>query len=138
MSRTLKTSGFAGLAVMMSVGLYQVSLLSSGGGAPGWMVGMHAHLGVLSILAVVTGFAVDALAVAGRTRTAVTGLYVVGQWMLPGSILLGEGMGLLIVMPTMFLWGGCLIVAMLIMAWQAATVEDAASRAPGAAAPADD
>ena len=138
MSRILKTSGFFGLAVMMSVGLYQVSLLASGGAPPGWMVGMHAHLGVLSILAIVTGFAVDAFAVVGRTRTLVTSFYVVGQWMLPGSIFLGEGLGLLIFMPTMFLWGSFLIVAMLLMAWQSYNAGEVGGRAPDAVAPADD
>ena len=137
MSRILKTSGFFGLAVMMSVGLYQVSLMPAGG-PPGWMVGMHAHLGVLSILAIVTGFAVDAFDIVGNLRTAVAGLYVVGQWMLPGSIFIGEGLGMLIVMPTMFLWGACLIVAMLIMAWRAATVDVPSRSAPGARVPADD
>lgn len=136
MSRALKTSGFFGLAVMMSVGLYQVSLLAGGGAPPGWMVGMHAHLGVLSILAIVTGFAVDSLAVSGRARTLVTGFYVVGQWMLPGSIFLGEGLGLLVVMPTMFLWGAMLIIAMLTMAWQSFSA-DATGRTRGAM-PADD
>ena len=139
MTRILKTSGFLGLAVMMSVGLHQVALLAGGSGPPPWMVGMHAHLGVLSILAIVTGFAADAFALTGTLRRAVTGLYVTGQWLLPGSILVGEGMGVLAVMPTMFLWGACLIVSMLIMAWQAWTSPAVESgRGPAATVPADD
>jgi hypothetical protein len=42
-------------------------------------------------------------------------------------------------MPTTFLWGLCLIVAMLIMAWQAATSETAEPGfSPPGGAPADD
>ena len=138
MTRVLKTSGFLGLATMMSVGLYQNFLLASGQGAPGWMVGGHAHLGVLSILAVVLGFAVPALGVVGRLRTAVTGLFVVGQWFLPLTIWIGEGAGLTLLMPTSFLWGLCLVVSMLLMAFASATGDHAdAGRATGVA-PADD
>jgi hypothetical protein len=121
MTRVLKTSGFIGLAVMMTVGLYQFGLLSRGVGVPGWMIGAHAHLGVLSILAIVTGFAVDAFALAGRLRAAVTGLFLVGQWLLPATIWLGEGVGVTALMPTMALWGVALVLAMLTMTWAAAT-----------------
>jgi hypothetical protein len=137
MTRVLKTSGFLGLAVMMSVGLHQVAMLSGGGGPPGWMVGAHAHLGVLSIIAIVTGFAVEALGVVGTVRTAVTGLFLVGQWLLPATIWLGEGAGMLVLMPTMFVWGGASMVAMLIMAWAAAT-RDAGVRGRSGAVTADD
>jgi hypothetical protein len=124
---------------MMSVGLYQNYLLAGGGSVPGWMIGGHAHLGVLSILAVVVGFAVPALGVVGRLRQAVTGLFVVGQWGLPVTIWAGEGGGLSFLMPTTFLWGLCLVVAMLLMAWQAATTaeEERRETAPSAT-PADD
>lgn len=139
MTRILKTSGFLGLAVMMTVGLYQNYLLASGQGVPpGWMVGGHAHLGVLSILAVVVGFAVPALGVTGRLRQAVTGLFVAGQWGLPGTIWIGEGGGVMALMPTSFLWGLCLIVAMLLLAWQAATSEETGTGGTMTAAPADD
>lgn len=53
MTKPLKASGFLGLATMMTIGLYQFILLSGGHGVPGWMVGAHAHLGVISILAIV-------------------------------------------------------------------------------------
>jgi hypothetical protein len=137
MSRVLKTSGFLGLAAMMVVGMYQHTLTASGG-APSWMIGGHAHLGVLSIFAVVMGFAVDAFGVTGSLRTAVTGLYLVGQWLLPVAIWVGVGMGMFFLLPTVFLWGACLIVAMLIMAWQAWTSEASAGRGATGVAPADD
>ena len=123
---------------MMSVGLHQVSLLAGGNEVPGWMIGMHAHLGMLSIIAIVTGFAADAFAIAGILRHAVTGLYLLDQWPLPGPILAGEGMGLLVVMPTMFPWGLCLIVAILSMAWQAATATHGDTGHNRMTTPADD
>ncbi|MFB6154707.1 MAG: hypothetical protein ABEJ22_02355, partial [Haloferacaceae archaeon] len=134
----LKTSGFLGLATMMTVGLYQFILVESTGSAPDWMIGGHAHLGVLSILAIVMGFAVDALGLVGRLRTAVTGLYVAGQWLLPLTIWIGIGGGLLILMPTAFLWGLCLIAAMLIMAWQAWASEPSSGSGGPSTVPADD
>jgi cytochrome c oxidase subunit IV len=138
MTRVLKTSGFLGLAAMMVVGLYQHSLVAAGGGAPSWLVGGHAHLGVLSILAIVMGFAVDAFALSGTLRTAVTGLFVVGQWLLPVSVWIGVGFGVTLLLPAIFLWGLCLVAAMLIMAWQAATTDRGnGGRTPGVA-PADD
>ncbi|SDM09394.1 hypothetical protein SAMN04487949_0823 [Halogranum gelatinilyticum] len=121
MSRALKTSGFLGLTTMMGVGMYQHSLAAAGQPVPSWLVGGHAHLGVLSILAVVMGFAVDAFGLTGTLRNAVSGLYIVGQWLLPVSVWVGVGFGVTILLPAVFLWGLCLIAAMLIMAWQAAT-----------------
>jgi hypothetical protein len=139
MTRILKTSGFLGLAAMMSVGLYQNYLHVVGQPVEGWMVGGHAHLGVLSILAIVVGFAVPALGVTGRLRQAVTGLFVLGQWGVPGTVWIGQGAGVTALMPTAFLWGACLIVAMLILAWQAATSEPSTGGpATSAGAPADD
>jgi hypothetical protein len=140
MTRILKTSGFLGLAVMMSVGLYQNYLLAFGGEAPpGWMIGGHAHLGVLSILAIVVGFVVPALGITGRLRQVVTGLFLAGQWGVPLTVWIGEGGGVTALMPTSFLWGLCLIVAMLILAWQSAT-SGAAGGGSGRidASPADD
>ena len=120
----------------MSVGLYQHSLASAGG-APGWMVGGHAHLGVLSILAVALGVVVDLYGVAGRLRTAVTGLFVVGQWLLPVSIWVGVGLTVVPLLISIYLWGLCLVAAMLLMAYHAATTDGAADLS-GRAAPADD
>jgi len=139
MTRILKTSGFLGLTVMMIVGLYQNMLVAGGQTPPPWMVGGHAHLGVLSILAIVLGFAVPALDVTGRVRTAVTALFVAGQWGLPVTIWIGEGGGLTALMPLTFLWGVCLIVAMAIMAYVAATAPSTGhGREPAGAAVADD
>ncbi|WP_336136521.1 hypothetical protein [Natronomonas amylolytica] len=139
MTRILKTSGFIGLAVMMSVGLYQNYLHVAGGTVEPWMVGGHAHLGVLSILAIVVGFAVPALSVVGRLRQSVTALFVAGQWGLPLTVWIGQGAEIMVVLPTAFLWGACLIVAMLILAWQAATTDAAAnSPATSAGTPVDD
>lgn len=61
MTKALKASGFLGLATMMVVGLYQFTLLAGGNGVPGRMIGGHAHLGVISILAIVMGFAAPQL-----------------------------------------------------------------------------
>jgi hypothetical protein len=138
MTKPLKASGFLGLATMMAVGLHQFVLLSGGQGVPGWMIGGHAHLGVLSILAIVMGFAVPALDVTGRLRTAVTGLFIAGQWGIPGIVWVGEGMGLTMVMPTGFLWGSALIVSMLIMLYATLTQEDSTGIEPTGATPADD
>ena len=121
MTRILETSDFLGLTTMMCVGLYQETIVASGASAPGWMVGGHAHLGVLSILAVVMGFAVDAFDLSGRLRTAVTGLYVTGQWLLPVTLWVGIGGGMTFLMPTTLLWGLFLVVSVLLMAWQAWT-----------------
>jgi len=134
-----QTSGFLGLAKMMAVGLYQFTLLTGGNGIPGWMIGGHAHLGVISILAIVMGFAVPALEVTGNLRTAVTALFIGGQWGIPGIVWLGEGFGLGFLMPTGFLWGIALIVSMLIMLYATLTQDSsAAGRGPTGAVPADD
>jgi hypothetical protein len=139
MTRALKGSGFLGLAVMMVVGLHQFVMLASGSVVPPWMIGGHAHLGVLSILAIVMGFAVPALGVTGNLRTAVTGLFVAGQWGIPGIVWLGEGFGLTFLMPTGFLWGGALIVSMLIMFYYSVTEPgDAAGGGSSSFAPGDD
>jgi hypothetical protein len=138
MTKALKASGFLGLAVMMSVGLHQFTILSGGQSVPGWMIGGHAHLGVLSILAIVMGFAVPAVGVVGNLRTAVTVLYIAGQWGVPLVVWIGEGAGVTILLPTVFLWGGALILSMLIMLYAVLTQDAAASGGGPAAAPADD
>ena len=138
MTRVLKTSGFLGLATMMVVGIYQNVLMASGASVPAWMIGGHAHLGVLSILAIVVGFTIDAYGFAGRLRTAVTSLFLLGQWLLPVTIWVGEGFGLEFLMPTTLLWGACLVVAMLLMAWQTARTATPISEDPSTVRPADD
>ena len=139
MTKALKGSGFLGLATMMTVGLYQFVLLAGGQGVPGWMIGGHAHLGVISILAIVMGFAVPAVGVTGNLRTAVTAMFVAGQWGIPGIVWLGEGFDLTFLMPTGFLWGGALIASMLIMFYKTVTQDaETAGSGPAPAAPADD
>ncbi|WP_153552188.1 hypothetical protein [Halomicrobium sp. LC1Hm] len=137
MTRILKTSGFLGLAAMMLVGLYQATLVAGGSAAPGWMVGGHAHLGVLSILAIVVGFTVDVLGLTGRLRQAVSGLFVVGQWGVPLTVWVAVLVEFPPLHATTFVWGSALIVSMLLMAWQAATT-DATLDVTGTATPADD
>ncbi|WP_247731029.1 hypothetical protein [Halovivax limisalsi] len=139
MTKVLKASGFLGLTVMMAVGMHQLAIVAGGDAVPAWMMGGHAHLGVISILAIVMGFAVPALGVTGTLRTAVTGLFVAGQWGIPGVVWLGEGFGLTFLMPTGFLWGAALILSMLIMLYATVTGDDDASGADsGLGAPADD
>jgi hypothetical protein len=139
MTKPLKASGFLGLAVMMAVGLHQFVILSGGDAVPGWMIGGHAHLGVISILAIVMGFAVPALDVTGTLRTAVTALFIAGQWGIPGIVWLGEGFGLTFLMPTGFLWGGALIASMLIMLYATITQDTSTpGGGPTGTAPADD
>lgn len=131
MSRVLKTSGFLGLAVMMLVGLYMAMQLSTGGSAA-WLIVGHAHLGVLSILAIVMGSQVDALNVLGRARQASAGLYIVGQWMLPTAIWVVSATEIAVVGMSTLLWGLCLVISMLIMAHQAWTVDTRRDRGGGA------
>lgn len=139
MTKALKASGFLGLATMMVVGLYQFIMLSEGAAVPGWLIGGHAHLGVISILAIVMGFAVPALGITGQLRTAVTGLFIAGQWGLPGVIWIGEGFGLSFLMPTSFIWGIALILAMLIMFYKTVTQDTTVSEdGASPARPADD
>lgn len=138
MTKTLKASGFLGLAVMMAVGLHQFTLLAGGNPVPGWMIGGHAHLGILSILAIVMGFAVPALDVTGTLRTVVTVLYLSGQWGIPGIVWLGEGFGIGVLLPTGYLWGSALIVSMLIMLYVTLTGDSRVGEGPTTSVPADD
>lgn len=137
MSRALKASGFAGLAVQMLWGMYNSYLLMPGGGGmPPWLTSAHAHLGVLSILAVVLGFAVDHYDLVGRTRSVVTSFYIAGQWMVPGSLVIATGFGIGVFHMTTFLWGTMLFVSMALMTWTALSTDSAT---PGqGVAPADD
>lgn len=137
MTRVLKASGFFGLAVMMVVGLYQGSLFAMGQTPPFWLVAGHAHLGVLSILAIVTGFAVESLAITGRLRRVVTGLFLVGQWGLPVTWWVAFGTGTEILLATFFVWGSCLIISMLLMTWQVVAT-GTADREQSREMPADD
>ncbi|RQG99769.1 hypothetical protein EA472_14050 [Natrarchaeobius oligotrophus] len=111
---------------MMGVGMYQNFLNATGAGVPAWMIGGHAHLGVLSILAIVLGFAIPAMKVTGTLEQVVTWTFILGQWGLPLVPWLAVGGGVAVLHPTAFLWGGLLMISMLIMTWQAATQPEAA------------
>jgi hypothetical protein len=139
MTRLLKTSGFLGLATMMVVGLYQAYLLSPPNAqqVPGWMIGGHAHLGVLSILALVMGFAVVAYGMVGRIRRTVSVLFVVGQWGVPLTVWGAEVSGIGVLHMTTFLWGTALVVSMLLMAYTAATTDATFGTGASGARPAD-
>jgi hypothetical protein len=127
MTRVLKASGTLGLAITMAIGLHMGMALEGGqAGAEAFTPG-HAHLGVLSILAIVVGFLVDHLELEGRLRSSVTGLYLVGQWLLPITLLVGVGMGVTAIMPTFLLWGLLLVVAMLVLTWAIATHDGSAT-----------
>lgn len=113
MSRALKISGFLGLTVQMIWGMGNVAAHIVGT-PPGWaqLVGAHAHFGVLGILAVVTGVAIDHYGTSGTRRSVVTWTYIVGQWLLPGTLVLQATLGMPQLGMLAFLWGILLTVAM--------------------------
>jgi hypothetical protein len=82
---------------------------------------------------------VRALGVTGQLRTALSGLFVVGQWALPLTVWTASVLNVGPLHATAFLWGTCLLVSMLLMTYVAATSEEA-SRGSGrsAAVPGDD
>lgn len=124
MTRALKASGFVGLAVQMLWGMQNTYLITPGGPTlPGWMIGAHAHFGVLGILAVVLGFSVDRYNVRGTRRSVVTWFYIAGQWLLPATILVAVGMQMMMLSMLQYLWGVLLFVSMAIMAWTVITEE---------------
>jgi len=71
-------SGFVALTVQRLWGLYNTFLLMPGGGdISGPLIGGDAHFGVLGILAVVTGLAIERTDLSGLRRgVAVTGFIV--------------------------------------------------------------
>jgi hypothetical protein len=135
MSRTLRASGYVALTVQMLWGLVQVFAISPAGpGLPPVSVGAHAHFGVLSILAVVTGFAVERTSLTGTLRSVAVWGFVVGQWLLPATILMEMVAPPLLV--TAYLWGASLTLSMAIVAWGTITASDEVGRTP-TATPAD-
>lgn len=139
MSRALKTSGFVGLSVQMLWGMGNTYLITPGGPTlPAWVVGAHAHFGVLGILAVVLGFAVDRYDLPSTQQRVVTGGYVAGQWLLPATILVAIGGGMPMLSILEYLWGLLLFVSMAVMAWNAWTADPGGRSGRSAAAPADD
>ena len=105
----------------------------AGPGLPAASVGGHAHFGILSILAVVTGFAIERTELAGTLRSIAVWGFIVGQWLLPATVLMEGGPatphhGVSV--------GGSLAVSMAIVAWGTITASDEVGGAPSAA-PAD-
>lgn len=132
MSWKLRASGYVALTVQMIWGLGQVFAISPAGpGLPPASVGAHAHFGVLSILAVVTGFAVERTALTGTLRAVAVWGFILGQWLLPVTILME------IVAPpllmTAYLWGALLTISMALVAWGTIAARDEGGTSPRAA-----
>jgi len=123
MTRALKFSGFLGLTIQMLWGIYNVYLLSPGGpDITGALVGGHAHFGVLGILAVVTGLAIERTSLTGTSRSVAVWGFIVGQWLLPATVLMEMVMPPLLI--TAYLWGALLTVSMGLVAWGTITADD--------------
>lgn len=123
MSRLLRSSGYVALTVQMLWGLIQVYAISPmGPGLPASSIGAHAHFGVLGILAVVTGLAIERTDLSGRTRNVAVYGFIVGQWLLPATVLMESIAPPLLI--TAYLWGLLLLVAMAIMAWGTITASE--------------
>ncbi|QLC32783.1 hypothetical protein EFA46_000680 [Halarchaeum sp. CBA1220] len=120
MSRLLKVSGFVGLTVQMLWGIGNVAghMVSV---PPYWgqLVGAHAHFGVLGILAVVTGLAIDHYDTSGTRRSVAVYGFVAGQWLLPGTLVVQATLGLPQLGMLAFLWGICLVASMAVMSLEA-------------------
>jgi len=135
MSRTLRASGYIALTIQMVWGLIQVFAISPAGpGLPAASVGGHAHFGILSILAVVTGFAIERTELTGTLRSTAVWGFVAGQWLLPATVLMEMVAPPLLI--TAYLWGALLVISMAIVAFGTITASDEAGRTPGAT-PAD-
>jgi hypothetical protein len=129
MSRTLRASGYVALTIQMVWGLVQVFAISpTGPGLPPVSIGAHAHFGMLSILAVVTGFAIERTALVGRLRSIAVWGFVVGQWLLPATILIEMVAPPLLI--TAYLWGASLTISMAIVAWGTITATEEVGQTP--------
>jgi len=137
MSRALRVSGYVALTIQMLWGVLQVYLLSpmGPGAVPGPSVGAHAHFGILSILAVVTGFAIERTNLTGTLRSVAVWGFIIGQWLLPTTVLMELVAPQLLL--SAFLWGALLAISMAIVAWGTISTDESTGRGP-VAAPADD
>ena len=136
MSRTLRASGYVALTLQMIWGLVNVFMVSPiGSGLPGASVGAHAHFEILSILAVVTGFAIERTALTGRLRSIAIWAFVLGQWLHPATVLMELVTPPLLI--TAYLWGSLLVLSMALVAWGTITADGETGRAPRMA-PSDD
>lgn len=124
MSKTLRTSGFVALTLQMLWGISNVYMVSPmGPGLSGPVIGAHAHFGVLSILAVVTGFGIERTNLTGTQRTVAVWGFIVGQWLLPATVLMESVAPPLLI--TSYLWGLLLTVSMGLVAYGTITADDA-------------
>ncbi|MFB6107589.1 MAG: hypothetical protein ABEJ82_01960 [Haloplanus sp.] len=129
MSRTLRASGYVALTIQMLWGLVQVYLISPmGSGLPQASIGAHAHFGILAILAVVTGFAIERTALTGTLRSVAVYGFVVGQWLLPATVLMEMVAPPLLI--TAYIWGALLAISMAIIAWGTITASEEQGGAP--------
>ncbi|MCD2203931.1 MULTISPECIES: hypothetical protein [Halobacterium] len=116
MSWTLRVSGFVALTVQALWGLLQTFALSPAGPTmPPMAVTAHAQFGMLSILAVVTGFGIKHTTLSGRTRSVAVWSFIIGQWLLPASMLMRSVEPMLLA--TAYLWGTSLVVSLALVAW---------------------
>ncbi|MFB6170149.1 MAG: hypothetical protein ABEJ06_03290 [Haloarculaceae archaeon] len=122
MSKRLRASGYIALTLQMLWGIYNVYLLSPGGpDITNALVGAHAHFGVLGILAVVTGIAIERTNLTGTTRSVAVNGFIVGQWLLPATVLMEMVAPPLLI--TAYLWGAILAISMGLVAWGTITAE---------------
>lgn len=123
MSKALRVSGYVALTIQMLWGILQVHLLSpmGPGAVPGPSVGAHAHFGVLSILAVVTSFAIERTDLTGTRRSFAVWGFIAGQWLLPATVLMELVAPQLLL--TAYLWGLLLAISMAIVAWATITAD---------------
>lgn len=135
MSRELRASGYIALTLQMIWGIYNTYLLAPGGpDITQALIGGHAHLGVLGILAVVTGFAIERTELAGTKRSVAVWGFIVGQWLLPATVLMEMVFPPALI--TAYLWGLLLTISMALIAWGTITASENVSQPPQAA-PAD-
>lgn len=127
MSRVLRISGYVALTIQMLWGLIQSLLIAPIGpeGLPAVAIGAHAHFGILSILAVVTGFAIERTDLTGTARQVAIWGFVLGQWLLPATVLM-EGVAPPLMMLN-FLWGFLLMVSMALLAWGTITADESST-----------
>lgn len=130
MSKILRISGYVALTVQMLWGIVNVYLLSPmGSGITQAIIGAHAHFGILGILAVVTGLAIERTALTGTLRSVAIWAFVVGQWLLPATVLMEMVAPPLLI--TAYLWGLLLFVSMALVAWGTITADESGGRSPG-------
>lgn len=111
MSRTLKLSGFVGLTLQMLWGMGNVVNIIQGTPIPSEInAAAHAHFGVLSLAIVVAGFAMDQYDLEGSRRTLTVWGLILGQWLLPATILTELFTQALLILA--FLWGILLLLGM--------------------------